>query len=176
MTTAESIGERTKDKPSRPATLGWIVVTLRELSALWRGGRLLILLIPFSMVLSAMSYLLATNNELNLIPPKEMVLLVLQTALAVSILISLIIGANAVSGMRENGTLETLLVTPVSRRQIILGKLLAALSPWPVIWAICIPYSAMLAPDVRFLWYSLFVLALVGTLFGASCRGFWFAR
>jgi ABC-type transport system involved in multi-copper enzyme maturation permease subunit len=172
MTTAESIRERTKDKPSRPAALGWVVVTLRELSALWRGGRLLILLIPFSMVLSAMSYLLATNNELNLIPPKEMVLLVLQTALAVSILISLIIGANAVSGMRENGTLETLLVTPVSRRQIILGKYLAALSPWPVIWAICIPYSALLAPDVQFLWYSLFVLALVGTLLVLLSAGF----
>jgi hypothetical protein len=102
MTTAESVREGTEDRPSRRATPGWVVVMLRELSALWRGGRLLILLIPFSMVLSAMSYLLATNEELNLIPPKEMVLLVLQTALAVSILICLIIGANAISAMREN--------------------------------------------------------------------------
>jgi ABC-2 type transport system permease protein len=172
MTTAESIRERIKNKPSRPAALGWVVVTLRELSALWRGGRLLILLIPFSMVLSAMSYLLATNNELNLIPPKEMVLLVLQTALAVSILICLIIGANAISGMRENGTLESLLVTPVSRRQILLGKFLAALSPWPVILAICVPYSALLAPSIQFLTYSMFVLALVGTILVVLAAGF----
>src|SRR3712207_2463339 len=105
MTTVENI----KHTPSRQATPGWIVVTLRELSALWQAGRLLILLVPFSMVLSAMSYLLATNNELNLIPPKEMVLLVLQVTLGVSLLIGLIIGANAISGMRENGTLESLL-------------------------------------------------------------------
>jgi ABC-type transport system involved in multi-copper enzyme maturation permease subunit len=172
MTTADSIRERTKDKPSRPATLGWVVVTLRELSALWRGGRLLILLIPFSMVLSAMSYLLATNNELNLIPPKEMVLLVLQVTLGVSILISLIIGANAISGMRENGTLESLLVTPVSRRQIILGKFLAALSPWPIILAIAVPYVAILAPNAQFLWYSLLVISLGGTLVVIISAGF----
>jgi ABC-2 type transport system permease protein len=168
MTTAESI----KDKPSRPATPGWVVVTLRELSALWQEGRILVLLIPFSIVLSAMAYLLATNNELNLIPPKEMVLLVLQTALAVSILISLIIGANAISGMRENGTLESLLVTPVGRRQFILGKFLAALSPWPAILVICVPYAAILAPSIQFLWYSLFVLALVGTLLVLLAAGF----
>ena len=168
MAAAESI----KDKPSRPATPGWVVVTLRELSALWQGGRILVLLIPFSMILSAMSYLLATNNELNLIPPKEMVLLVLNTTLAVSILISLIIGANAVSGMRERGTLESLLVTPVSHRQIILGKFLAALSPWPIILAISVPYAAILAPSVEFLLYSLFVFILAGSLVVILSAGF----
>jgi ABC-type transport system involved in cytochrome c biogenesis permease component len=165
-------GENTKHRPSRRATPGWVVVTLRELSALWQGGRILVLLIPFSMALSAMAYLLATNNELNLIPPKEMVLLVLQVTLGVSILISLIIGANALSGMRENGTLETLLVTPISRRQIILGKFLAALSPWPIILAISVPYAAILAPSPQFLWYSLLVISLGGTLVVIISAGF----
>jgi ABC-2 type transport system permease protein len=119
-----------------------------------------------------MSYLLATNNELNLIPPKEMVLLVLQVTLGVSILISLIIGANAVSGMRENGTLESTLVTPVSRRQIILGKFLAAVSPWPIILAIAAPYAAILAPSAQFLWYSLLVICLGGTLVVIISAGF----
>jgi ABC-2 type transport system permease protein len=164
--------EGTKDRSSRQATPGWVVVTLRELSALWRGGRLLVLLIPFSLVLSAMSYLLATNNELNLVPPKEMVLLVLQVTLGVSILISLIIGANAISGMRENGTLESLLVAPVSHRQIILGKFLAALSPWPIILAIAVPYAAILAPNAQFLWYSLLVISLGGTLVVIISAGF----
>lgn len=168
MTTSES----TQHKPTRQATPGWVVVSLRELSALWQAGRILILLIPFSMVLSAMSYLLATNNELSLIPPKEMVLLVLDVTLAVSILISLIIGANAISGMRENGTLESMLLTPVSRRQIILGKFLAALSPWPIILAIASAYVAMLAPSARFVWYSLFVFSFAGSLLVIIAAGF----
>jgi ABC-type transport system involved in multi-copper enzyme maturation permease subunit len=168
MTTTES----TQHNATRQATPGWVVVTLRELSALWQAGRILILLIPFSMVLSAMSYLLATNNELSLIPPKEMVLLVLDVTLAVSILISLIIGANAISGMRENGTLESMLVTPVSRRQIILGKFLAALSPWPVTLAIAGAYVAMLAPSAQFVWYSLFVFGFAGSLLVIIAAGF----
>jgi ABC-type transport system involved in multi-copper enzyme maturation permease subunit len=161
-----------RDKSSKQAMPGWVVVTLGELSALWRGGKIPLLLIPFSILLSFLSYLLATNNELNLIPPKEMVLLVLQITLAVSILISLIIGANAISGMRENGSLESLLVTPVSRRQIILGKFLAALSPWPIILAISVPYAAILAPSAQFLWHSLLVISLGGTLVVIISAGF----
>lgn len=164
--------ERVERRSSGAAAPGWVVVASRELSALWRGGRILVLIIPFSMVLSAMAYLLATNEELNLIPPKEMVLLVLQVSLAVSILITLIIGANSISGMRENGTLESLLVTPVSRQQIILGKFLAALSPWPVVLAVAAPYAAILSPDFRFFWYSLSVFALVGSLLVVLSAGF----
>jgi ABC-type transport system involved in multi-copper enzyme maturation permease subunit len=168
VTTVETI----KDNSSGQATPGWVVVTLRELSALWQGGRMLVLLIPFSIVLSFMSYLLATNNELNLIPPKEMVLLVLQVTLGVSILISLIIGANSISGMRENGTLESLLVTPVSRRQIIIGKFLAAVSPWPIILVVASPYAAMLAPRAQFFWYALLIISLGGTLVVIISAGF----
>jgi ABC-type transport system involved in multi-copper enzyme maturation permease subunit len=67
------------------------------------------------------SYLLATNKELSLTPPKEMVYFILQVTMAVGHLTCLIIGANSISGERENGTFESLLVTPVRRRQIILG-------------------------------------------------------
>jgi ABC-type transport system involved in cytochrome c biogenesis permease component len=52
-----------------------------------------------------------------------------KVTIAVGLLISLIIGANAISEEQENETLEGLLVTPVSRRQIILGKFLAAYRP-----------------------------------------------
>jgi hypothetical protein len=65
-----------------------------------------------------------------------------------------------------------LLVTPVSRRQIILGKFLAALSPWPIILAIAVPYVAILAPNAQFLWYSLLVISLGGTLVVIISAGF----
>jgi ABC-2 type transport system permease protein len=88
-------------KPARRATMGWTVVTSQELSALWKGGRIPALFVPFSIVLSFMSYLLATNKELSLTPPKEMVFFIVQITLAVGLLISLIIGANAISGERR---------------------------------------------------------------------------
>ena len=62
---------------------------------------------------------------------------------AVGLLICLIIGANSISEERENGTFDSLLVAPVSRRQIILGKYLVALSPWPFIVAISTVYIGL---------------------------------
>jgi ABC-2 type transport system permease protein len=115
-----------ENRSARRAMAGWIVVASQALSGLWRGGRIPALFVPFSIVLSFMSYLfmsylLATNKELSLTPPKEMVYFILQVTMAVGHLTCLIIGANSISGERENGTFESLLVTPVRRRQIILG-------------------------------------------------------
>ncbi len=164
--------ENTENKFARRATPGWIVVTSQELSALWRGGKIPALFVPFSIVLSFMSYLLATNKELSLTPPKEMVFFILQITIAVSLLISLIIGANAISGEREGGTFESLLVTPVSRRQIILGKFLAALSPWPIILAISTVYMGLLAPSTQFFWLALLLAGVLGSLLVIISAGF----
>jgi ABC-2 type transport system permease protein len=69
----------------------------------------------------------------------------LKAAIAVSLFISLIIGADSISGERERSTLEGLLLTPTSRRQIVFGKFLAGISPWPVCLAIVIPYMHVIS-------------------------------
>src|SRR5215218_6870273 len=147
-----------QNKPARRATVEWIVVTLQELSALWRGGTIPALFVPFSIVLSFMSYLLATNKELSLTPPKEMVYFILQVTIAVGLLLSLIIGANSISGERENGTLESLLVTPVSRRHFIL--------------AISTVYIALLAPTAQTFWLALALVGVLGSVLMVIFAGF----
>jgi ABC-2 type transport system permease protein len=156
----------------RVATPGWWLVASQELHDLWIGGRAIIFLILFSVLLGVMSFLLATNSELSLIPPKEMVFLTLQVALAVSLFLGLIIGADSVSGERERATLEGLLLTPTSRRQIIVGKFLAAVSPWPAALAISAPYLALLSPDGTVFVQTLLWGALLGTLLVASFTAF----
>ena len=131
---------RKRKETSAPRRPAWRVILSWELKELWIGGKALILIILFSILLSIMSWLLATNSELNLIPPKEMLFLTLQASIAVGLFISLIIGADSISGERERATFEGLLLTPASRRQIILGKFFAAISAWPVAFAITIPY------------------------------------
>ena len=153
----------------RPA---WRVISSWELKELWIGGKALILIILFSILLGVMLWLLATNRELDLIPPKEMVFLALQAAIAVGLFISLIIGADSISGERERSTFEGLLLTPASRRQIILGKFLAAISPGPIAFVITIPYLALLSQGNRsivissviwgFLLGSILILAFTG--------------
>lgn len=149
--------------PARSAP-GWVVMLQQELRDLWLGGRGLLLSFGFSIVLSVIAYLMATNTDLNFLEQRESVSLTLQVAIAVGALLTLLAGADAVSGERERGTLETLLLTPVSRRHVTIGKLLAAVSLWLVAFAITVPYLWVLGRGVGTLGDALVIGFVVGTL------------
>src|SRR5215218_4269803 len=140
----------------------WVVVLQQELRDLWLGGRGLVLSFGFSLLLSVIAYLTATNAELNFLEQRESVSLTLQFAIAVGALLALLAGADAVSGERERGSLETLLLTPVSRRQLATGKLLAAVSLWLAAFAISVPYVWFLGRGIGLVGEALVVGILVG--------------
>jgi ABC-2 type transport system permease protein len=116
------------------------VVVRQELRDLWLGGRGLILTFAFSVLLSAITYLAATNEALNFLEQREAVNLTLQVAVGVGSLLALLVAADAISGERERGTLESLLLTPMPRGMLVSGKLLAALSLWFGALALAVPY------------------------------------
>ena len=151
-----------------------VVVAGQELRDLWLGGRGLVLSFAFSLLLSVISYLVATNRALNFLEQRESVNLTLQVAIAVGALLALLTAADAVSGERERGTLESLLVTPVSRLEISLGKLLAALSLWVVAFAITVPYVWFLARGVGLVGNAIAVGLVVGTLLAIFLASFGF--
>ncbi len=142
----------------------WWLLCVRELNELWMGGKAPVLLLIYSVLLGIMTYVMASNSELSLIPPQEMVYETLKAAIAVGLFISLIIGADSISGERERSTLEGLLLTPTSRRQIVVGKFLAAVSPWPVAMLITIPYMKVLSQGNEVFDFALPWGALTGTL------------
>ena len=146
------------------APRGWVVVFEQELRELWIGGRGLLLSFAFSLLLSVMAYLVATNTALNFLEQRESVNLTLQVAIAVGALLTLLAAADAVSGERERGTLETLLLAPVSRPQVMAGKLLAALSLWFAAFAITVPYVWFLGRGVGILGGTVATGFVVGTL------------
>ncbi len=160
---APAIGTR-QDVRAREGQSGWLVVAEQECRDLWTSGRGLILLFLFSVLLSAVTYLTSTNLALNFLEQRESVNLVLQFAVAVGVLATLVVSADGISGERERGTLETLLVTPVSRRSIIAGKLIAALTLWFATFGISIPYLWVLGREVGILGQALALGFCVGTL------------
>jgi ABC-2 type transport system permease protein len=133
------------------------VVADQELRDLWLSARGPIIVLVFSLLLSLLTYLAATNEELNIIDQKDTVNLVVQITLGIGVAASLLFSADAISGERERETLECLLLTPVSRRQIALGKLLAAASIWPVMMVVAVPYVGALKGGA-----GLFADAIVG--------------
>ncbi|HEY7536471.1 MAG TPA: ABC transporter permease subunit [Gaiellaceae bacterium] len=151
---------------------GWTIVLEQELRDLWLGGRGLVLSFAFSLLLSAIAYLVATNTDLNFLEQRESVNLTLQVAVAVGALLALLAGADAVSGERERGTLESLLLTPVPRSQIATGKLLAALSLWLAAFVITVPYIWFLGRGVGIVGTSLAAGFVVGTLLAVFLGSF----
>jgi ABC-2 type transport system permease protein len=149
---------------------GWAVVLRQELRDLWSGGRGLVLCLAFSLLLGLIAYLTATNRALNFLEQRESVNLTLQVAIAVGALLTLLPAADAVSGERERSTLETLLLTPVRRQEVAIGKLLAALSLWLAAYLITVPYIWFLGRGAGIVGDSLLTGLVVGTLL-AVCLG-----
>lgn len=150
------------------ARRAWLVVTAQELRDLWLHGRGLPLALAFSVLVSIVTYLAASNQSLNFLEVHEAVNLVLQVGVAVGAILTLLTAADAISGERERGTLESLLLTPAPRRDLVAGKLLAALSVWLVLLVIAVPYVWFLGRNVGAVGDALGAGATVGTLVALS--------
>lgn len=162
-------GNRTERRAAASPT--WWVVFTKELADLWIGGKALILALIYTSVLGVMVYVLAFNEELSLIPAKELVYEGIKNAMAVSLFICLIIAADTLSGERERNTLESLLLTPTSRAQIIIGKFLAAISFWPAALAIAMPYLYVLSQGDEIFGPTILWGGITGTLLAIAYTG-----
>ena len=148
------------------------VVARQELRDLWLAGRGLPLAFGFSVLVSVITYLGATNEAINFLEQREAVNLTLQVAVAVGGLLGLLVAADAISGERERGTLESLLLTPVPRRYLVSGKLLAALSLWLVALVLTVPYVWFLGHGVGAVGDAVATGLVVGTLLAISLTAF----
>ena len=161
---------RTTTDATNGAPTWWLVFT-HELHDLWVGGKAPVLLLIFGILVGITTWVMASNSELSLIPPQEMVYETLKAAIAVALFMSLIIGADSISGERERSTLEGLLLTPTSRREIVVGKFLAAVSPWPFAMLIVVPYMRVLAQGDPVFWTAIWWGGIVGTLLAPAFTG-----
>lgn len=141
----------------------WTVVAEQESRDLWIGGRGPVLVFGFSVLLSAMTYLAATNQAMNFLEQREAVNLTLQVGLAVGVLLTVVVSADAISGERERGTFEGLLLTPVSRRAIVVGKLAAASTMWLACLVVTLPYLWVLGHGVAGAGQAILLALVVGT-------------
>lgn len=142
----------------------WWLVCREELGDLWLRGRVLIFLIVFTLLMSFTAITHQWESQLSMIPPPEIVEIMISSTISFALFIGLIIGADSISGERERATLETLLLTPTSRRQIVIGKFLAALSPWPVAMALAIPYMVVMAQGDAILGKAILLGSILGSL------------
>jgi len=153
------------------ATRSAVAVAEQELRDLWLSGRGVAMMLAFTVLMSVITYLVASNQELNFLEQREAVSLTLQVAVAVGGLLVVLVAADAVSGERERGTLESLLLTPSPRRSIIVGKGVAAVSLWLGAFALAVPYIWWIGRDVGTFGTAVAGGLLVGTLLALALTG-----
>ena len=149
---------------SGAGAFAWWLVCRRDLHDLWIGGKALLLVLVYTIVIGTSTYLMVRSSQLDLTPPKEMVWATLQTCMYVGVFMSLLIAADTLSGARERAMMESLLLTPASRTQIVAGKFLASMSPWPAAMVVTYPCLLVVSQGDPILYPAIKWVGYVGSL------------
>ena len=150
-----------KSKRSQP---GWRVVMSTEVRRLWIGWRGSLLLLVFTIFLSVYIVLLAVNPEINVLSQRKLITFTIQATVLVGIVVVLLLSADSFSGERDQRSLEHLLLTPVRRAQLVIGKLLAILSLWLGMLPLAVPYVILVANGTDVVLPSVLLLLIPGTM------------
>jgi ABC-2 type transport system permease protein len=111
-----------------------------------------------------MSFSFISIKELSVLAQIEVIMTLLQVVLGLSILISMILGSTLVAAEKEQGTLESLMLAPVSKQQIVLAKTVSILVFWLLISVLSLPYFYVLSMGTTLFSSILFFLFVVGTV------------
>jgi ABC-type transport system involved in multi-copper enzyme maturation permease subunit len=125
-----------------------------------------------SMILSVLSYLFLTNSELSLLDQGQMLYMIMNFITALGILVGLVFGADALAGEIERGTMEALLLSPVTKGEIAAGKLGAALTNWGILFTISLPYLFVVGKGGQNLLSGIAYLAALGTFLATAFSAF----
>jgi ABC-2 type transport system permease protein len=127
----------------------------------WSGGAWLL---AASLIFSLVAYLLLTDKELSLLDQGEMLFTLTEIVISLGIVMAVTIGSSTISTEIESGTFESLLLTPVTGRQIAFQKLLSIITTWLILYAASIPYVVVLSSGTNLSLSAVFYTGLYGTI------------
>lgn len=93
-----------------------------------------------SVLYSLLAFSFISVKELSLLAQVEVNMTFMKLMLGVNSLVLIILGSTMISGEKEKGTLESLLLTPLSKLKIMLSKLMAMTLFWIVLILLSLPY------------------------------------
>jgi ABC-type transport system involved in multi-copper enzyme maturation permease subunit len=146
-----------------------VLIARKEAGELLLNLRGLSWLLAVALVLSGFALLLVSNTELSLLDNAEVVYYMTAIVSALAALLALVVGIDAVAGERERGSLVPLLLAPVSRAQILTGKLGGVAIAWMVMCAIALPYLWAVGSTGQNMVSSVSVLVVLGTPLVLGC-------
>lgn len=136
----------------------------KELQANFYTLKGMLWIVIASLLLSFTSYLLLTNKELSLLDQTELMLLLGQIILGVTLLIITIDASSSITTEFEKGTAETLFLTPLSMKGFLSGKFFASLTLWCMLFVVSLPYIVVTSEGSKLTLAFAGYIALLGTL------------
>ena len=97
-------------------------------------------LLAAAAALSGFALLLVGSKELSLLDNAQVVYDMLGIVTALGALLAVAAGTDAIAGERERGSLLPLLLAPVSRNGVLLGKIGGQAAAWAVMVVVALPY------------------------------------
>jgi ABC-type transport system involved in multi-copper enzyme maturation permease subunit len=170
----ESIAERYTGAAPSPGAGAWLI-TRKEAGELLLSARGLAWLMTVAAVLSGFALLLISDTELGLLDNAQVVYDMVGVTIAVGALIAVVAGVDAIGGERERGSLMPLLLVPLSRGALLIGKLGGIAMAWAATVAIALPYLWAVGSTGQNLGPGIAALLVLGTpvvlAFGAFALG-----
>ncbi len=143
---------------------GVYVLIRKELKELFYSVKGLFFFLAVSLILSLFSLLLITNTELSLLDNAQALYMISGIVLALMMLISVVYGSDAIAGERERYTLETLLITPLTMKDIVTAKLGFGVFLYMLLFAIAAPYIIAVGSSGQNMTTGLLYLFAIGLM------------
>lgn len=117
-----------------------------------------------TILFSIMTFSFVSVKELSLMAQTEVMLTLGKLVIVISILITMILSSVSFSNEREQSTLESLMLTPVTGMQMAIAKLMGVFFMWIAIYTISIPYLLSLSFGTLLGFNLILIVLILGSI------------
>lgn len=116
------------------------IVLDQELGRIWWRGPGTWVILGIAVAMSVVAVGLSYTSQINLLDAREGLAVLVRLSVGIGLVLAGFAAADSISGERDRSTLESLLLTPVDHRQVLLAKLAASASWWAAALLVSAPY------------------------------------
>lgn len=125
-------------------------------------------LIIVTIVFSIMSYSFVSVKELSLLAQTEIIVTMGKLIVGLGLLVTIILASVSFSNEKEESTLESLLLTPIPKIQLAIGKLTGVLLIGILVFIISLPYIITLSYGTGLVMKTVIFILLIGSIVAFS--------
>lgn len=121
------------------------------------------MIVSVSGILTALCILVMTIKEGSVLSQNDILQYAIKAVVFLTLMVSMVLGASSMIAEREENTLESLLLTPIPKRNIALAKYAGVMSIGEILLLVSVPYLAAISYGS-----GIGVAAIFVTLFGGT--------